>query len=123
VPIFAQFFREARIGQSRSSVLNPLQWLTVILAASLLTAMAFHLPPWVGITITVFLAATVLLLLSAYIFFMQRNPDALRSEKYSLQKMAIEKGLVGDDIAGLINPEKIVISSDIKQLPGQQVEE
>lgn len=32
---------------------------------------------------------------------MFHNPDALRSESYSLSKMAIERGLVGDSISGV----------------------
>lgn len=39
--------------------------------------------------------------LGAYIYFMFKNPDALRSETFTLRKMAIEKSLHGDDLTGL----------------------
>lgn len=33
---------------------------------------------------------------------MWRAPDSLRSERFSLQKMAIEKGLYGDSLVGTV---------------------
>ncbi len=36
----------------------------------------------------------------AYIYFSCKGPDYLRSEKYSLSKLAIEKGMIGDNITG-----------------------
>lgn len=44
----------------------------------------------------------MLIYLASYIIYALKNPDALRSEKYTLSKMAIEKNLIGDDISGLI---------------------
>ncbi|MFL5327758.1 MAG: hypothetical protein ACJ8C4_02485 [Gemmataceae bacterium] len=35
------------------------------------------------------------------------NPDALRSEKFYLRKLQIEKGMVGDDSAGLMDPDSV----------------
>jgi len=44
------------------------------------------------------------------------DKDALRSERYSLQKMAIERGLVGDDSRGLFEQsekkEKLISAPD-----------
>ena len=42
--------------------------------------------------------------LGAYIYLLIADRDALRSETFSLSKLAIEKGLVGDNISGLIQP-------------------
>lgn len=50
------------------------------------------------------LALFLLLYASSYIFFALTDPDALRSEKYKLQKMAIEQGLYGDSGIGLLEP-------------------
>ncbi len=49
--------------------------------------------------------------LAAYIFFMIRSPDALRSEKFTLSKLAIEHSAKGDNLSGLIEP------GNAKQLP------
>lgn len=42
------------------------------------------------------------LYLGAYLYFMFTDKDALRSETYSIQKLAIERGLRGDDLTGVI---------------------
>jgi hypothetical protein len=39
------------------------------------------------------------------LFCLVRDRDALRSEKYALNKMAIEHGLLGDSASGIINVE------------------
>ena len=52
-----------------------------------------------------FSALTLLLFGFGYVFFMFKDSDALRSERYSLSKMAIEKGLIGDDIKGLLSAD------------------
>jgi hypothetical protein len=49
-------------------------------------------------------AATLLIGLGAYLFLLRRAPDALRSEGFTLRKMALEKGLIGDNLAGLFEP-------------------
>jgi hypothetical protein len=51
--------------------------------------------------LAVFLCVFLLLFLVSYIYFGIKNPDYLRSEQYSLSKMAIERGLLGDNLTGL----------------------
>lgn len=41
------------------------------------------------------------LVIIAYVYFMLNDPDALRSETYSLAKTAIEKNFLGDSLTGL----------------------
>ena len=41
----------------------------------------------------------------AFSYCLVKDRDALRSETYSLHKIAIEHGLVGDSITGVIAPE------------------
>ncbi len=36
----------------------------------------------------------------SYLYFMFKDPDALRSENYSLEKLAIQRGLAGDSTSG-----------------------
>lgn len=38
--------------------------------------------------------------LTSYGFFAIKNPDSLRSEKYNLSKMALERSITGDTLAG-----------------------
>jgi hypothetical protein len=85
-------------------VLNPVQWIFVISTGGLLGTLGFHSPSWVLILFGSFSALSLILFGFSFIFFVFKDPDALRSERYSLSKMAIEKGLIGDDIKGLFDP-------------------
>jgi len=58
--------------------------------------------------------ASIILYLIAYIYFAIKSPDYLRTERYSIQKMAIERGLVGDSTAGFFRMEGPKV---IKELP------
>lgn len=93
---------QASSSGSRSTALQPLGWLSVILTFGLVAAVSWRASQWVLVTLAAFLGVTVLIYLISYIFYALKNPDALRSEKYTLSKMAIEKNLIGDNIAGLI---------------------
>jgi hypothetical protein len=49
---------QANIGQSRSSVLNPPQWMVVIMVAGLTGFVFAHAPNWLIILMAVLLSAT-----------------------------------------------------------------
>lgn len=102
---FRSLLQQAKIGYSRTSALNPVQWVFVISTSGLLGSLAFHAPSWILILFGSFSAITLVLFGFSFVYFIFKNPDALRSEKYSLSKLAIEKGLVGDDIRGLIDAD------------------
>src|SRR6266404_2714739 len=95
------FLQLAQIGQARSSVINPLQWTLVILMFAVLALVIAHGPDWLLKFFAITLAVVLALLIFAYLYFMFKNPDALRSENYSLVKTAIEKRVVGDSLTGL----------------------
>jgi hypothetical protein len=92
---------QASIGQSRSSVLNPLQWLLVILIAGNCLSLSLHSPLWLLAILTGGIVLALLLFFGAYIYFGKTNSDALRSENYSLTKLAIQHRLIGDSLAGV----------------------
>jgi hypothetical protein len=92
---------QANIGQSRSSVLNPIQWLLVILLAGTCLCLLAHSPLWLMIVLGVGIALALLLFFGAYIYFGKTNSDALRSESYSLTKLAIQNRLLGDSLTGV----------------------
>ncbi len=91
---------QTQIGQSRSSVLNPLQWTLAILLLGLGILALSRAPAWIITGGAVGFFVSLAFLLFSYGFFMRKNPDALRSEWYSLNKIALEKGLVGDNLQG-----------------------
>lgn len=97
----------AEIGQSRSSITNPLQWTMVILIVAVLSTSLAGLPLWVTICFMVSLLVVVVLFLYTYFHFMHKNPDVLRSEQFHLSKLAIEHGMLGDSIQGLMEGDKV----------------
>jgi len=100
--IFKSLLHQAQIAQSRSSVVNPLQWTLLILGVFLLALIAeprtpLWLLPWSAGSV----GLVLLLLLAAYVYFAKTNPDSLRSETYSIVKTALEKKYLGDSLTGL----------------------
>ncbi len=94
--------RGSSIGQSRSSALNPLQWMTVIIIGGLASFVFAHAPTWLIALMAILVGLTFALFASAYVYFMVRDPGALRSEDYSLAKHALDKGLFTPEIAKLV---------------------
>lgn len=97
-------FQQATASGSRSTVLADLRWAAAIIFGALLAVLTLKAPSWILVFLAVILGAVFLLYFAAYVFFALRNPDYLRSEKYTLSKLAIEKSVKGDNIAGFIDP-------------------
>ena len=89
---------------SRSDVLKPLIWPIAILATLTVAAAIKGVPDWLIVTFIVLTGLAVALYLAAYLFCLFVDRDSLRSESYSLHKMALEQGLYGDSAMGLIDP-------------------
>ena len=92
----------------RSTAMQPLIWLLGILLFGTLSSFYLALPAWVGKVLMGLLVLIILVFVGVYIYFMLTNSDALRSEKYSLNKLAIEKSVVGDDLTGILTESSTV---------------
>ncbi|HZS09085.1 MAG TPA: hypothetical protein VFD58_29900 [Blastocatellia bacterium] len=94
---------------SRSTALKPIIWMTGILAPVTLAAIfleIFHgVPKWAGIFFCTATGLSVLLYIVAYLYFMIKDQNALRSEKYVLEKLPMEGGAIGD-IQILFQPDR-----------------
>jgi hypothetical protein len=99
VELIKSLFEQASAQGTRSTVLNPLGWLIASLLASLTGTAAVHGPQWLLVVLAVIVGLLVALYAVAYVFFMLRSPDALRSERFTLSKMALEQTR-GDSTAG-----------------------
>lgn len=116
---------EANQSGGRSTILRPLIGLGILCITACICCFAFHVPDWIG---TVFAATSfliILLAIYAYIFCLHTDKDALRSEWFSINKKAIEHGLLGDDKVGILtnlnNPvvvNKDKINKNMTQLGG-----
>jgi hypothetical protein len=104
IELLRSFLQQATATGSKSTVLTDLRWFAAIFASALLVAMRYNAPFWMLVFLSVLLGMDSLLYLAAYVYFALRSPDALRSEKFTLSKLAIEKSIVGDSLTGLIDP-------------------
>ena len=86
---------------SRSDVLRPLASLVAIIAFACVVLSYVKAPDWLLTMCGVCFLGAILLYAVSYIYCLFKDRDALRSEKYSLHKMAIEHGIFGDNIAGM----------------------
>lgn len=102
--LIRSFLEQASARGTRTTVLKPLGWMTAILVSATLSAFYFSTPIWIGAMYAVFACLTMTLYLFAYCYCLFRDRNALRSETYLIQKLAIEKGFVGDDILGPLKP-------------------
>jgi hypothetical protein len=56
-------------------------------------------------------ASGFLLYIAAYGYCLVNDRDALRSETYSIQKLAIEKGYIGDSTVGILRKDRALQES------------
>lgn len=98
---------------TRSGVLSPLMYLVGILFVGLLTAHGMSAPPWMVVGIAAAIIVCLVLLFIFYVYFALVSPDALRSERFNIAKLAIEQGMVGDDLWGWRHPAGKLIAEDV----------
>jgi hypothetical protein len=91
---------------SRSTVLKALGWLIALTLFGAISAFRLSSPIWFAGTLGVLALVSVVLYMVAYVYFAITDKDALRSERFSIQKMAIGKGFFGDDISGYTRIER-----------------
>jgi hypothetical protein len=107
--LFRSLLQHATTQGSRSTALNPLAWaLGIILSAFLVAARIPNAPTWVLLLLGSASALFVLSFVIAYFILLYTDRDALRSERFTLSKMAIEKSVVGDSLKGFtaIGPDE-----------------
>jgi hypothetical protein len=61
-------------------------------------------PSFVTVFLAVVTGVILLVFLFAYIYLLVNDRDALRSEKFTLSKLAIERSVVGDSAVGFLDP-------------------
>jgi len=101
VGLIRELLSRSTADGSRTNALNHLQWMIVAFLLVLVLATRYGLPPPLIWLFAGILCVLLLCYLGTHFFFMVKNPDALRSEKFTIQKMAIERGLIGDSVLGM----------------------
>ncbi|WP_143529824.1 hypothetical protein [Rodentibacter rarus] len=88
---------------ARSNVIVSLLWLFFLTLASTITYGIFGEKEILLYFLIGALITELISIIVAYFIFAFKDPDCLRSETYTLSKLAIEKGQIGDNQSGLID--------------------
>jgi hypothetical protein len=112
-------FTHALASGSKSTVLRPLGWLVLLTVGGAISASYYATPAWLIEMLGFGAGASIVIYLLAYIYFAIKSPDSLRTERYSIQKLAIQHGLVGDSSTGFFRMEG---PKAIKELPESKSE-
>lgn len=97
-----RFFHAGTSVIKRSTALQPLLVVLALVAFALIAAVAVGADRVVTYILLVAVVGTLGACACAYFRLLRDNPDALRSEKYNLAKMALERSWRGDDTTGPI---------------------
>jgi hypothetical protein len=96
------FFQQASGKGVRSTALHSLLWGLAILVGSIPSCLYVGAPLWILATLVVAVTVLFAAFVVAFFFLLFKDRDALRSESFTLSKMAIERGLIGDNLSGLM---------------------
>jgi hypothetical protein len=93
--------------------------------SSTLGSFAVGGPLWLGIVLAIGATASIAAYLISYFYLMIRSPDSLRSETFTLKKLAIEKGIYGDSFVGSLEIDsagspKLLGPSSVQSQPGNE---
>jgi Na+/pantothenate symporter len=106
VNLIRELFQQSDSSGSRSTVLKPLTWFISLIIGGIILLLKVNSPQFLISLLSIILTCTILIFLFAYVYCLFTDKDAIRSEKYSIQKMAIEKGLYGDSNTGLLPSDR-----------------
>ena len=115
---FSEVLQRALLRNAKSTVLKALGWLVALLLSASVFASRFGTDKWLVVMLGCLDCLAILVYIAAFIFFALKDPDQLRSEKFSIQKMAMERGFIGDDIKGyfkLDSPEGVALIEGSKR--------
>ena len=88
-------------GGSRKTALAPFQWLLALVLSALLLANQSGSANGTVVTLLLWFAGiTFGLTCLAALYLLFWRPDFLRSERFTIEKLMIERGLVGDTLSG-----------------------
>jgi hypothetical protein len=87
---------------SRSTALQPLVWLILVLALIFIGCLKYHASVWIFGAVLSMSAIVVLVYLGSYLYLIRTNIDATRSERFTLEKLALQQSRTGDDRAGFM---------------------
>ena len=101
--MISPFFREATAGGAKSTALKPLGWLVALVLPASIGSYHYGAAGWLSTMLGIGAGVSIVSYLLAYFYLLFNDRDAVRSERYSLRKMEIEKGIYGDNVTGIVD--------------------
>lgn len=98
--ILSSLMGQANINGEKSTVVHTLIWLIGLMIVGVLFLAYYHLATWIIISFLAIAVVGIFLYFYSYLWCLKNNPDLLRSEKYGIQKLAIENRMLGDSSTG-----------------------
>jgi hypothetical protein len=114
--VVGQFFAllsQSSATGSRSTVMQDCLRVLAIVVSGFVVLVWLEAPQWVLALAAFFAAVVVGLCVWAYVYFAVKQPDALRSEKFTIDKMRIERGVMGDSVSGFRETTGAEVSSTL----------
>ena len=105
IDIIRQHLERASGSGRRSTIVSTVIVMGGVLLTGLVGSLWAGAPDWLLEWLVGLLIGDVFLFGFAYVIFMWKNPDALRSERFELEKMVIARSLLGDSLQGSFDPK------------------
>jgi hypothetical protein len=99
---FLSLFHQSSGRGSKSTALQPLGWLVAMIGFILASSLAYKAANWILIVVASAFAISVFVYVCSYIYLIMNNIDATRSERFTLEKIALQQSRTGDDRTGFI---------------------
>lgn len=93
---------EANQSGYRSTILRPIYGIGLLSILACIGCFAFKVPTWIGTTFAIIAFVILGVAIFSYIYCLIKDRGALRSEWHSINQMAIQHGMLGDDKTGFI---------------------
>jgi len=115
--LFEYFFTKATENStgSRTTIVKPLITLLVVFVMAIPVLLTAKAPDWLIVGAAVIVVIILLVLLFSYLYCLFKEPELLRSENFTIQKLAIEKGLIGDSDAGKLELKNVDYEKEIAE--------
>ena len=117
--------RETASITTRSSVVSPITYLILLVLIALIFLVAYNAPFLIIQLVTGIIIILVIFWMSSYSKLRRTDVNSLRSERHIRLMKAMDKGLIGDDLIGLIEEEKFKllkpgVSNSTEVIDGEQ---
>ncbi|AYZ32600.1 hypothetical protein [Serratia sp. FDAARGOS_506] len=110
--LFSSLMGQANQSGEKSTVVHTLIWLIGVLFTVVVLLVIYQAPIWVLASVLIVALLGCLFFGYVFIFCLKNDPDLLRSEKLVLQKLAIERRVIGDSATGERDETKYIEQDD-----------